>query len=130
MGSCAESLQAATPTPVPVTPVAAQDKRAAAGRDVYLKNYCGICHTLLAAGTQGTFGPPHDGVATAARQRLADPSYTGKAVTVVQYLRESLVEPAAYAAPGYSYTSHPMPAYTYLPKHELDALVYFLLQQK
>lgn len=118
-----------TPTPAPATPVT-EDKRVAAGRQVYLQNYCGICHTLAAAGTHGAFGPPHDGIAATARQRLADPNYSGKAVTVIQYLRESIVEPAAYAAPGYTYTSHPMPVYAYLPKRDLDALIYFLLQQK
>lgn len=117
------------PTPAPALPHL-NDKRAAAGREVYLKNYCGICHTLTAAGTRGAFGPTHNGVATTARQRLADPAYPGKAKTVVQYLRESIVEPAVYAAPGYAYTSHPMPAYGHLPKADVDALVYFLLQQK
>jgi mono/diheme cytochrome c family protein len=124
-----QRAHAVTPTPAPDAP-AQQDKRVAAGRQVYLQNYCGICHTLTAAGTRGTFGPAHDGIATTARQRLADPSYRGKAVTVIQYLRESIVEPAAYATPGYVYTSHPMPTYAHLPKRDLDALIYFLLQQK
>jgi hypothetical protein len=129
--SSARPVSAATPTPAPApgTP-AVQDKRLAAGRQVYLQNYCGICHTLAAAGTRGTFGPIHDGLATTAKQRIADPAYEGKAVTVVQYLRESIVEPAVYATPGYTHTSHPMPAYAHLPKRDLDALIYFLLQQK
>lgn len=97
---------------------------------MYLQNYCGICHVLAAAGTRGTFGPSHDGLATTAKQRIADPAYRGKAVTVVQYLRESIVDPAAYAVPGYAHTSHPMPSYAHLPKRDLDALIYFLLQQK
>lgn len=115
--------------PAPHTPVL-PDKRAAAGQQVYLKNYCGVCHTLAAANTRGTFGPPHDHIATTAKQRLADPHYQGQAKTVVQYLRESIVAPSAYAAPGYAYTSHPMPSYAYLPKTDMDALVYFLAQQK
>lgn len=119
----------ATGAITPTTP-AAFDKRAAAGQQVYLKNYCGICHSLATAGTTGRFGPPHNGIATIAKQRIADPAYTGEAVTVVQYLRESLVEPRAYITPGYEHTSHPMPPYGQLPKADLDALVYFLLQQK
>lgn len=126
---------AATPTPVaPPAPTAgatsAQEQRAAAGRQVYLQNYCGICHTLAAAGTNGSFGPSHNGIATTARQRITDPAYGGNAATVVQYLRESIVAPAAYAAPGYAHTSHPMPSYAHLSKRDLDALIYFLLQQK
>lgn len=74
-----------TPTPAPATPVT-EGTRVAAGRQVYLQNYCGICHTLAAAGTHGAFGPPHDGIAATARQRLADPDYSGKAVTVIQCL--------------------------------------------
>ena len=125
------SLQAATPAPTPLPrPPAVQDKRAAAGREIYLKNYCGICHALATAGTRGTFGPPHDGLATTARERIADPAYTGEAVTAAQYLRESIVEPAIYASPGYIYTSHPMPTYSHLPRRDLDALIYFLMQQK
>ncbi len=116
-------------TPAPHLP-ALPDKRAAAGQQVYLKNYCGVCHTLAAANTRGTFGPPHDHVAITAKQRLADPNYGGHAKTVVQYLRESIVEPSAYTAPGYAYTSHPMPSYAHLPKTDVDALVYFLAQQK
>ena len=127
------TVTAVTPTaaltPTVTTPIAL-DARAAAGREVYWHNYCGICHTLAAAGTNGTFGPPHNGIAATAKQRIADPSYTGKAVTVVQYLRESIVEPSVYAAPGFAYTSHPMPSYAHLPKQDLDALIYFLLQQK
>lgn len=123
-------VTAATALTATVTAPVALDARAAAGREVYLKNYCGICHTLAAAGTNGTFGPSHNGIATAAKQRIADPSYGGKAVTVVQYLRESIVEPTLFAAPGYAYTSHPMPSYAHLPKRDLDALIYFLLQQK
>ena len=129
MLTSAQPVRAVTPTPMPASP-AVQDARVAAGKQVYLQNYCGICHTLATAGTHGVFGPSHDGVATTARQRIADPAYTGKAVTVVQYLRESIVEPAAFAAPGYTYTSHPMPSYAHLAKRDLDALIYFLLQQK
>jgi mono/diheme cytochrome c family protein len=125
-------LLAAPATPTPVAPPVPTlvNKRAEAGKQVYLKNYCGICHTLAAAGTRGTFGPPHDRVATIAKQRIADSSYRGEAKTVVQYLRESIVNPAAYASPGYTYTSHPMPSYAHLPKQDVDSLIYFLLQQK
>ena len=41
-----------------------------AGMAVYRAQYCGICHTFTAAGTTGTFGPPHDGMAETAALRL------------------------------------------------------------
>ena len=119
---------AVVPTPLPLPPLS--DRRAAGGRQVYLQNYCGVCHTLAAARTHGGFGPPHDHMAATARQRISDPAYSGQATTVIQYLRESIADPAAYAAPGYLYTSHPMPSYAHLPRRDLDALLYFLLQQK
>lgn len=124
----------ATPAPsaaATVTPTAAQAAAlAAAGQKVYLKNYCGVCHVLTAAGTRGMFGPPHDHIAATAVQRLADPNYGGTATTAAEYLRESIVDPKAYAAGGYTNTPHPMPPYAHLPQADIDALVFFLLQQQ
>lgn len=102
----------------------------AAGLGVYRAAYCGVCHTLGAAGTAGTFGPPHDGIATTAAARVADPNYTGHATTPAGYLFESLLHPEAYYTPGFGATVHRMPPFTHLSQTDLDALVAFLLTQK
>lgn len=101
----------------------------AAGKAAYLANYCGICHTLAAAGTTGTFGPSHEHIGRTAAARIAAPSYTGAATTAADYIRESIVAPAAYFAPGAN-SRHPMPPYAHLSRVNIDALVYFLLQQQ
>lgn len=101
----------------------------AAGRAAYLANYCGICHTLSAAGTTGIFGPSHEHMGRTAAERIAAPAYTGIATTAADYIRESIVTPAAYFAPGAN-GRHPMPPYAHLARADIDALVYFLLQQQ
>lgn len=116
-----------TPTP----PASAVDiTLLAAGRAAYRTNYCGVCHTLAAAGATGIFGPSHEHIARTAAQRIAGPTYRGSATTAAGYLRESIVTPAAYFAPGTANGRHPMPPYVHLPQTQVDALVYFLLQQQ
>lgn len=100
-----------------------------AGMATYRAQYCGICHTLTAAETRGTFGPEHDGMGTIAAERIADSSYSGAAATPAEYIRESIVEPQAYLVPGYATTSHRMPPYAHLDAATLDGLVAFLLAQ-
>lgn len=114
-----------TPQPAPTVDAALL----AMGKAIYLANYCGICHTLAAAGTAGIFGPSHEQMGRTAAQRIASPSYTGAATTAADYIRESIVAPAAYFAPGAS-GRHPMPSYAHLPRADVGALTYFLLQQQ
>jgi cytochrome c2 len=102
----------------------------AAGLQAYHNLYCGVCHTLDAADTHGTFGPPHNGIGTIAATRLTDGSYHGAAKSPADYLRESIIDPQVFTAPGYVTTSHRMPNYSYLDSATIDALVAFLLQQK
>ncbi|HHY56668.1 MAG TPA: cytochrome c [Chloroflexi bacterium] len=121
------STPARPPRPAPTPTVDAA--RLAAGKAIYLANYCGICHTLAAAGTTGAFGPSHEHIGSIAAQRIASTAYTGAAKTAADYIRESIVAPAAYFAPGAN-PRHPMPPYAHLAREDVDALVYFLLQQQ
>lgn len=100
----------------------------ARGEQLYLELYCGMCHTLGAVGTRGSFGPPHDDIGAVAAARVGDPGYHGDADDAAGYLRESIARPAAYLAPGWAMSSHAMPAYD-LSDEELEALVAFLLAQ-
>lgn len=113
-----------------VTPNGLDADRIAAGKQVYLDRYCGSCHRLAAAGTTGIFGPAHDHIGTVAAQRIANPRYRGTAKTAAEYIRESIVTPAAFLAPTAGFAHQQMPPFTDLAPEELDALVYFLLQQK
>lgn len=101
----------------------------AAGLSAYRAQYCGVCHTLDAAETRGTFGPTHNGMGEIAVTRLADSTYQGKATTPAEYIHESIVDPQAYTVPGFVATSHRMPVYAHLDEATLDALVAFLLAQ-
>jgi mono/diheme cytochrome c family protein len=134
----------ATPTPTlevrptatdPTTPTvlavegAKTEELAEKGLQVYKQLYCGLCHQLEAAGTAGTFGPPHNGMGTIAAQRIQEPHYTGKATTAAEYLHESIVDPKAFRVPGFETTQHQMPVYNFLSEPDVEALVQMLLQQ-
>lgn len=107
-----------------------QEAPRASGLETYRDRYCGVCHTLDAAGTKGMFGPTHNGIGSTAAARVTDPSYTGNASTAEEYIRESIVDPTAYVVPGFELSRYRMGAYTMLSEAELDALVQFLLEQR
>lgn len=106
-----------------------QDEAAlrAEGMRIYREQFCGACHAFAAAGTGGTFGPPHDGMREVAEQRLRDPRYRGSAKSAEDYVRESIRDADAWLVPGYEQALSPMPSYTELSAFELNALVRLLL---
>jgi mono/diheme cytochrome c family protein len=101
----------------------------ASGRQVYLAQYCGVCHQLSAANTHGTFAPSHDQMGTIASQRIQETNYTGTAQTSAEYIRESLLVPRLYHVPGYETTNHQMPSYEHLSPEDMELLVYLLVNQ-
>lgn len=100
----------------------------AIGKDVYRQQACGVCHTLAAIGSQGTFGPPQDDLASIAAARIHEERYKGSATTAEEYIRESIVNPQAFMVTGYQITRFPMPIFTNLSEREVEALVYLLMQ--
>lgn len=123
--------QSVEPTPAADAPPAnhAIDETLLAwGKKVYLAQSCGVCHTLATIGTQGTFGPPHDNLAEIAVERIHEERYQGAATTPEEYIRESIIDSQAFLVDGYQITRFPMPVFTNLSAHELDALVYLLMQ--
>jgi mono/diheme cytochrome c family protein len=129
--STATASASATDQPVvTMTPQAGNADLVATGVKIYKEQYCGICHQLGAAGTGGLFGPTHDGIGSTAEQRINEASYSGAATTAGEYIRESIVEPKVFIVPGYSITSHPMPAYDFLSEEQILALVEMLLAQQ
>jgi cytochrome c551/c552 len=99
-----------TPPPVQGDPVA--------GKEVFTEKACGSCHTFEPAGTSGTVGPDLDELADAAEN-------AGKELH--EFVRESIVDPNAYVAPGFQPGIMPDFGDQLTPK-EVDDLVAFLTQ--
>ena len=90
-----------------------------AGLAVFQQNGCGGCHTLKSApGANGKVGPDLDNLKQAAAQAKQP---------LAAFIKESIVKPDAYIAPGYS---NDMPATlgAQIPSDKLNQLVQYLEQ--
>jgi mono/diheme cytochrome c family protein len=81
------------------------------GKAVWLAQGCGSCHTLAAVNAHGDIGPD-----LGASLKGAPASY----------IRESIVNPNAHAAPGFSTGAMPEDYASRMTPAELDRLVGFL----
>jgi cytochrome c551/c552 len=88
----------------------------AAGKTIFVSNGCNGCHTFKPAGANGTVGPDLDKLSESA-QKAGQP--------LDDFIRQSIVDPNAYIAPGYPKGVMPE-TFASLPKAQLDALVKFL----
>ena len=76
--------------------------------EIFTKAGCPVCHTIPGIpGANGQVGPPLTLGVTGA-QRLADPSYRGRASTVHEYVVESVVDPSVFVVPGYPERTMPV----------------------
>ena len=76
--------------------------------EIFTKVGCPVCHTIPGIpGAAGQVGPPLILGVTGA-QRLADPSYRGRASTVHEYIVESVVDPSVFVVPGYPERAMPV----------------------
>jgi cytochrome c oxidase subunit 2 len=91
---------------------------AVAGKAVFVNNGCGACHTLTAAGASGKVGPDLDKLPQEAR-KAGQP--------LAAFIRQSIVDPNAYIAPGYPKNVMPATFGQSLSKQQLDALVQYLI---
>lgn len=103
-GGGGEERSAARPTP---TPTAGSVR---GGRAVWVAQGCGSCHRLTAAGSTGDIGPDLDALSGAP----------------VSYIRTSIVDPAAAAAPGFSPGAMPEDYASRISPAELERLVAFI----
>ena len=85
--------------------------QAAGGKAVWLAQGCGSCHTLAAVNAHGDIGPD-----LGASLKGAPASY----------IRESIVNPNAHAAAGYSTGAMPEDYASRMTPAELDRLIDFL----
>jgi cytochrome c oxidase subunit II len=89
-----------------------------AGAAVFTNNGCGACHTLTAAKATGKIGPDLDKL----------PSYAaGANQPLPDFIRESIVDPNKYIAPGFPANVMPGTFGASLSKQQLDALVQYLI---
>jgi cytochrome c oxidase subunit II len=88
------------------------------GLTLFKAQGCTACHTLSAAGSTATIGPDLDQLAAAA-QRAGKP--------LDAFVRQSIVDPNAYVAPGFSKGVMPPDFAKKLTKSQLDSLVRFLV---
>ncbi len=96
-----------------------QSGGAASGKAVFTANGCGSCHTLTAAGSTGTVGPDLDKLPAEAK---------GAGQPLEAFIRESIVNPTKYIAPGYPAGVMPPNFGQTISKPDLDALVQYLVQ--
>jgi mono/diheme cytochrome c family protein len=87
---------------------------AAAGKQVFVSQGCGSCHTFKAAGTNGTVGPN------------LDEALKGK---TPDFVHESIVNPNAEIAKGYAPNIMPQTYGSDLSAKQLADLVAFLTQK-
>jgi cytochrome c oxidase subunit II len=86
--------------------------QAADGEALFTANGCGSCHTLEAAGTEGTVGPDLDDISQAN----------------AAYIKESITDPNATVVKGFPRNVMPGDFGDQLSGAELDALVKYLLE--
>jgi len=89
-------------TPAPATSALKGDATAGAKLFGADKIECNSCHypDRPSPGTGEDSGPNLGNIVTVAEQTLKSPAYTGKAKTVAEFLRESIVAPNAFIKPG------------------------------
>jgi cytochrome c oxidase subunit 2 len=90
------------------------------GKTVFDSTGCGSCHTLADAGSNARVGPNLDELARVARRR--EPGTSAE-----EYVRESIVDPRAFAVRGFPGNVMPTDYRDQLSDEELDALVEYLL---
>jgi len=92
----------------------------AAGKTVFASAGCGSCHTFTPAGSSGTVGPNLD--TAPAMDATADGN-----MPLAAFIKQSIVDPNAYIAKGYSSGIMPANFGTSLTSTQINNLVAFIL---
>jgi cytochrome c551/c552 len=118
-----------TPATTPATTTAATTTagggkggggNAAAGEAVFKSSGCASCHTFTAAGATGTIGPNLD--SAPASDAKADNN-----MDLTAFIKESIVNPDAYIAKGFSKGLMPTTFGSQLTSSQIDNLVAFIV---
>ena len=120
-GSSATTTSAATTTSSATTTASGGGGgNAAAGKAVFASNGCATCHTFKPAGSNGTIGPDLD---TAPAASAKDDHN----MPLAAFIKESIVNPDAYIAKGYSKGLMPTTFKSSLSSTQLNDLVAFII---
>lgn len=115
--TAATTTRAATTTPA-TTAATTVAGNPAHGKLVFASSGCGACHTFRPAGSSATIGPDLD----------TKPALDAKKnnMQLAAFIRESIVNPNAYIAPGYAKGVMPQTFGSTLTKTQLADLVAFI----
>jgi len=102
------------------TPAGGGGGNAAAGKAVFAANNCASCHTFKPAGATGTIGPNLD--TAPASDAKADGN-----MALPAFVKESIANPDAYIAKGYSKGIMPTTFGSSLSSTDLNNLVAFIV---
>ena len=92
----------------------------AKGKAVFASAGCGSCHAFKPAGSSGTIGPNLDSAPAADAKK--------DSMSLTAFVRQSIVDPNAYAPAGYQKGIMPQTFGTQFSKSQLDDLVAFVVQ--
>jgi cytochrome c oxidase subunit 2 len=88
----------------------------AAGKQLFVAQGCGACHTFKPAGTNGKIGPDLD--------KLAADAQKANQGTLAAYVTQSIADPNAYVVPGFQPGVMPKYSDTLKPKQIADLVAY------
>lgn len=102
---------------------AAGGDQAAAGKQIFNDTGCDACHALADADADGTVGPKLDDLVA----RAAKLGKQAGGLSVEEYVRESILKPSAFVAPGNTEDVMPKTYSELLSEAQIDTLVEYLL---
>lgn len=89
--------------------------------------FCTGCHSQLMIGPPITAYQGHPAIADRAAATIADPSYSGQASNVAEYLIESIVRPSAHVVAGFPDGNMPNNFGLLLSPQDISDLVAYML---
>ena len=121
VGSTAATTTApSTPTTTAGTTTVSGGGNAAAGKAVFAANGCATCHTFKPAGATGAVGPDLDTAPAESAKRDNN-------MNLAAFIKQSIVDPNAYVAQGYTKGLMPTDFQSKLSSSQLNDLVAFIL---
>ena len=116
----ASSTTSGTTTSAATTTSSGGGGNAAAGKTVFASGGCASCHTFQPAGATGTVGPDLD-------KAPASDAKADNNMDLAAFIKESIVNPDAYIAKGYSKGIMPTNFGSSLSSTQVNDLVAFIL---